>query len=507
MKKLTAVLTILMTSVLFTSCKKDWLELKQPGLIGTDEYFSTDKEIYEAIVAAYDPTGWQMNNVAFWCVGSVMSDDAVKGGESDGDQQGMYDLMTFSGTGNTDVVSWIYQDMYKVIARANFGIDLVNGSEDLDDATKDRYVGELKFLRAYAYFRLVRNFGGAILYRSSDDYQDKPRSTVEETYALIEEDLIDASSKLPATIANAELGRATKGAADGLLTLAYAYQRKWSEAKTSAEAVMNAGIYGLETNYSDIFTEEKQWGPEVVWAINHVEDADGGWGNAEGIWLSIWYGDRDLGWGYGFNCPTEDFVNSFETGDIRKEASIVFDGEVIPGTFGEAAHDFVGGGWNPPTGYMCQKYLIPDDLRPVTVPYNQDLDYIFLRYADILLIHAEASAELGDDASARSSLAQVRQRAGLSDYPSAGDIANFKETTLFGLSELKAVIYHERRVELGLENVRWYDLNRWGLAGTALRDLDQFGKGNFSDGCNELLPIPQNDVDVTEGLIEQNPCY
>ncbi len=506
MKKNSIILLLITVVFLLGSCKKEWLDLEKPGQNETaDDYYDTPEKLYELIVAAYDPTGWQMNNVAFWAVGSVMSDDAVKGGESDGDQQGIFDCMTFNANGRTDVVSWIYSDMYKVIARANFGMSIVANFEGLDEATRTRYMADFKFLRAYAYFRLVRNFGGAQIY-TVEDPTVKSRATVAETYALIEQDLIDAAAGLPAAVSPSEEGRATKGAADGLLTLAYAYQKKWAEAKSQAEVVMNSGQYDLEENFSDIFTEDKQWGKEVVWAIKHSEDNDGWWGNAEGSWLSIWYGDRDLGWGYGFNCPTEDFVNAFEDQDIRKQASIVFDGESIPGTFGGDAHDFVGGNWNPPTGYMCQKYLIPDDQRPTIVDYSQDLDYIFLRYADILLIHAEASMELGDAGSAQSSLKKVRNRAGLSDYPTSADIANFKESTLFGLPELKAVVYHERRVELGLENVRFYDLARWGLAGTALNAFTEYGKNNFTEGCNEILPIMDQDVETSE-LIMQNPCY
>ena len=110
---------------------------------------------------------------------------------------------------------------------------------------------------------------------------------------------------------------------------------------------------------------------------------------------------------------------------------------MIPGTFGGAPHDFTGGSWNPPTGYMSQKYLIPDNERPITADCNGNIDYIFMRYADLLLIHAEASMELGDEAAAKSSLALIRQRAGLSAYPDAATISSYKESSLLGHSELR----------------------------------------------------------------------
>ena len=359
-----------------------------------------------------------------------------------------------------------------------------------------------------------------MIYTSSEDdgtthgediSANKPRANVSEVYAQIEADLIYAGTNLPATLPLAEQGRATKGAADGILAKAYLYQGKWAEAKSQCETVINSGIYSLVPNYADIFTSSQQWGSEVVYSLHMIEDLDGNWGEHEGSWLSVWFGDRDMGWGYGFKCPTEDFVSAFEPNDSRREASVVFDGESIPGTFGGAPHDFTGGSWNPPTGYMSQKYLIPDSERPVTADCNGNLDYIFLRYADILLMHAEASMELGDASSAQTSLAQVRVRAGLSAYPDASTIELFKEKNLLQHDELRAVIYHERRVELGLENDRFYDLVRWGDAATVFSNfIDDgltYGKTNFVPGCSELLPIPMGDINASNGLIQQNPCY
>ena len=500
------IFTFLFIGLCFFGCKKEWLELEQPGN-QEKPYFVDAASAYEAMVAAYDVTAWRNNLVALWAVGSVMSDDAIKGGESDGDQQGMYELMTFTATSFTDVPNWIYGDMYRLIARANFAIEAME-EIDMDQNLKDRYTAECRFLRGYAYLRLAKNFGGMMIYTSGNDISaGKSRATIEETYAQVEADLIAASAILPAIIPLSERGRATKGAADGLLAQAYLFQGKWAEAKTACETVMNSGLYALVPNYSDVFTSQQQWGSEVVWAINAVEDQNGNWGEHEGSWLSIWFGDRDMGWGYGFNNPTQDFVDAFEAGDQRLEASVVFNGESIPGTFGGAPHDFVGGGWNPQTGFMCQKYLIPDAERPITVDCNGNLDYIYLRYSDVILMHAEASMESGDNGSAESSLNLVRQRAGLPNYdPSSSVISDYKETSLLNLSPLKASIYHERRVELGLENTRFYDLVRWGVAADVLHDFNAYGKGNYQD-CKGLLPIPDNDVTVSDGLIQQNPCY
>ena len=175
-----------------------------------------------------------------------MSDDAVKGGESPGDQQGMYDCMNFNATPNTDVPSWIWGDLYRMIARASFAVDIMIEQDasgeykipmDLD--LRNRFIAECRFLRGYSYFRLVRNFGWVMLYTSAAEDGtthgsdlSNVRATPEEVYAQVEADLIFASQHLPATVPLAEQGRATKGAADGLLAKAYLYQEKWGQAKT-----------------------------------------------------------------------------------------------------------------------------------------------------------------------------------------------------------------------------------------------------------------------------------
>ena len=235
-------------------CSKEWLELEQPG--NADKpYFVDGEKAYEAVISAYDVQAWRMNVVSLWAVGSIMSDDAVKGGESNGDQQGMYDCMNFNATPNTDVPYWIWGDLYRMIARASFAIDLMvekdvndNYVLQMDEDNRRRYIAECRFLRGYCYFRLARNFGGVMIYTSSEDdgtthgediSANKPRATVSEVYAQVEADLLYASANLPATIPLAEQGRATKGAADGLLAKTYLYQEKWGQAKTQCEVVMN----------------------------------------------------------------------------------------------------------------------------------------------------------------------------------------------------------------------------------------------------------------------------
>ena len=354
---------IFLTLILFVnSCSKDWLELKQPGN-NEDVYFVDASTAFEAVVAAYDVQAWRENINALWAVGSVMSDDAVKGGESPGDQQGMFDCQNFSATPNTDVPFWIWRDLYKMVANASFAVDIMVEKDEnneyilnMDNALRNRYIAECRFLRAYSYFRLVRNFGGVMLYTSREDdgtshgedtKSSLPRASVSEVYNQIEADLEYATAYLPASVVTpldqSQLGRATKGAADGLLAKVYLYQRKFSQAKSQCEVVMSSGRYGLEPNYGDIFTSQKQWGQEVIWALHMTEDLDGNWWEHEGSWISIFFGDRDMGWGYGFNNPTQDFVDAFEVGDERKDASIVFDGESIPGTFSGVPHDFNGG--------------------------------------------------------------------------------------------------------------------------------------------------------------------
>ena len=505
-------LLLLVTSITFFGCKKEWLELEQPGVgLTSDEYFSDPDHAFEMVVSAYDMLSgtfgkeWTENNVYEWMIGSVFSDDAVKGGESAADQQDALDGANFSLTPDNGISYELWEQLAKAMYRATLAIDKLERMEGLDEGIKKEYIAEMRFVRCFSYFRLARTFGAVPLYKNLEDYaQLQARAPTSEIYAFVEEDLLLAIPDLPETrFGGSDQGRAIKGAAQGILAKTYLFDKKWSQAKEQCDNIISSGNYSLVANPKEIFTTAEQWGREVLWA-NSVDDLTGAnSGYEEGGYLSVWYAPRNsqqghAGWG--FHLPTQDFVDAFEAGDLRRDAWIIDDGESIEGV--GIPHELPGPEFEA-TGYMCQKYVLPSSEFP-TVVNAQALDQIHLRYADVLLMHAEAAMELGMDGEAKSSLALVRERAGLIAYPDVTTISNYKESILLGHAELRAVVYHERRIELGLENSRFWDLVRWGDAQTVLTD---FGVTTFVEGCSELLPIPGTEIDATDGVITQNPCY
>ena len=508
MKKI--YIAIITGVLVFSGCKKEWLDMKQPGLgLTSEEYFSDPDHAYELVVSAYDMlegggNEWGQNDIYEWVIGSVFSDDAEKGGESAGDQQEFLDGANFRLTPGSEMSKQLWEQLGKAMYRATLAIDKIENLEGLDEASRKEYIAEMRFVRCFSMFRLIRCFGDIPLYRNIDDYsQLQPRAPKAEVYAFMEDDLSLAAADLPITRKGTSTqGRAIKGAAQGYLAMTYLYQQKWSEAQATCSEIINSGNYAL-VDLNKIFTSDEQWGSEVIWAtsVDDIVGADAG--SNEGGYLSVWYSPRNGQQGHdgwGFHLPTQNFVDAFETGDDRRDAWVVDNGEIIDGV--GIPYELPGPEYEA-TGYMCQKYVLPSSEFP-SVVNGQALDQIHMRYADVLLMHAEASMELGDNSSALQSLAQVRQRAGLGSYPDQETIAGFKETSLLGHEELRAVIYHERRIELGLENSRFFDLVRWGDAKTV---LDDYGITTFVEGCSELLPIPAKDIDVTDGKITQNPCY
>jgi len=300
-----------------------------------------------------------------------------------------------------------------------------------------------------------------------------------EIYAFIEADCNEAMAKLPSTIPTEENGRVSKWAAIALLAKANLYQKKWAAAKTMCDQIINSGQFALLDDYAQIWREVGEFSAESIWEVNAIATGP----TPKGVQQYSSVQDiRPRGWG--FNVPTLDLVNAYEPNDVRKDATIMFRGQTLwDGVIFQATA--------PNERYNYKSYASP---IMETYSGNQDQsnkNLRIFRYGEILLIKAETEMELNNLDPAKEALNQIRKRAGLAN------------TTATTKEELKEVIYKERRLEMAFEHDRTFDLRRTGRAGVVLRAQ---GK-NYVDGKNDLFPIPQIQIDRSNGALIQNPGY
>lgn len=454
-----------------SSCN-DFLTANLKGDYTSENYYTSAEAATMSVNAIYN----SLYGTTLWIFGDVASDDAVKGGNA-GDQADINSIDDFSATADNGVLSTFWQSTYETIARANNSITNIK-QMDIDETLKNRLIGEAKFLRAYSYFNLVNIFGEVPLKTSSDQI-NVLLSTTSVIYGQIESDLTDAIDVLPASYST-EKGRATKGAAYALLAKADLYQNKYSDCVSNIDMLQALSQYDLVKNYANLFKSGAEDSVEVIFGIRYVNSSEVSLGNI----LTVWFAPSTEG-GYYFDAPTQSFVDAFsentENGDVdpRLDVSIGRDGEPW------FNNTIFSSSWSEATGYLVKKYD-QDDVTGLaksqsTVPYH------IIRYADVLLMKAEALTELGSAdqlQKAEDALNKVRSRAGL---------ASTTETTQSGLRQ---VIRNERRKELGFEFHRFFDLMRWGkdAALNALGSDFPWVEPRF------YFPIPQAEIDANQAL-------
>jgi starch-binding outer membrane protein, SusD/RagB family len=481
----------------FSSCTKDFLE-KSPIIGITEEnFYRTEADAIAGVNAAYATLQFQLSEAGHfrWFWGDIMSDDAVKGGSSDNDVNDLLQLETFKGPTNTDLLEAEWSANYEGIYRANVVLEKVPGIE-MDAKLKARILGEAKFIRAWNFYNLVTIFGGVPLadrVLAPSEY-NIPRATADQIWDFIEKDLKEASADLwlRSEYPLSDLGRITKGAAQSLLAKTYLWRKKYAEAKATAELVVNSNEYLLVNNYADIFIEGGENNAESVFEIQYMNASGGNWGrnNAnEGSFTNVFTRARGQFGGFGFNIPTQEFVDEFfKEGfeDPRLKSTVFRIGEPM-GDRGIFTIEATGGS---PYLYYSKKYFNNlSEQAPFGDPApNGGSNDRVIRYSDVLLVHAEAAALSGDENAARQSLNQVRSRVSLPNITASG-------------SALLDAIYRERRIELGMEAHRFFDLVRTGRAPSVLASL------GFREGVHELFPIPQSQILATNGALTQNFGY
>ncbi|MBQ8335585.1 MAG: RagB/SusD family nutrient uptake outer membrane protein [Tidjanibacter sp.] len=512
MKRNFMIMVVDATATLLSGCE-DWLREDAPGNTKLEDFFTSGQTALQAVNAAYYPMGWEYNNTYYseWFVGDIASDDAVKGGQNLTDMADAYDIENFKTVASNTLLLDYYRAQYQGISRCNFAltyIPTIELDETLDEATRNRYVGEAKFLRAFYYFRLVRMFGDVPLVDfvidSSNNWK-QPREKAEKVYEFILSELEEAEALLveKSKMTPEELGRVTKGAAQALLLKVNLYCGNYAAAKGWGEAVINSGEYSLNQNYMDNFYLAGENGPESVFEIQYAEDptSDYGEGNGftRGTFTVILTRSRSTvlcggNAGWGFNKPSQDLYDEYEEGDPRRDFTIINPTDAQIET--PAQEIYLG------SRYMSRKYALQDvDGSYIALSHatRAPINRKEIRYSDVLLMYAEACIEGGqsaDLAAAKSYINMVRERVGLEGIDSA----------------TREALRNERRGELAMEGHRWFDLCRWGIAGATMNAYkakysaaEGAEMADFVVGKHELMPIPSEEVRL--GDLTQNNGY
>ncbi len=473
MKKTYIILGIISLFTI-TSCGDDFLDRKPLGqsTAGDLTEGGLQAEVYGVYAKLRTQAG--ISNWTRYWFQSIRSDDAAKGSiPNDAAEMGTimdgYQYSKVKGEANDN-----WSGHYNVIYDCN---SIIKKSESLTDNGSLINRAEAQAVRGFLYFELRRDYGEIpIITNPVEKPQDaiKAKSTIAEVDVQIKADLVAAAAILPLSWPGQE-GRATSGMAKSYLAKLALYQGNWTEALQWAEEVINSGVYSLNPNYDKLFFDEADNGTESIWEIQFARLAGVNYSNnyweSQGIrGAGVW----DLGWG--FNVPTNNLINAYEPGDKRKAATILEEG--TDDGFGNTL----------PTG-LSQKYW---NKKAYTVPArriaegqnkNHWTNIKVLRYADVLLIAAEAAVQMGNTSKANTYLNMVRTRAGLGN-----------------ITATMAAIKQERRVEFGMEGERFYDLVRWGDAVSVLGPLGYQDK-------NKYYPIPQTAIDQAGGVLVQNPNY
>ena len=475
------------TLFVLAGCSNSFLDVPPQGQQKAVQFWTSESDATKAVNAIYaNLRSW--NNTAFPAIAveSMGSDNTAKGSDPS-DATFMNDFANYTATSTDGPLSDFWNGQYQNINLCNQVIDNIP-SINMDATLQTRYIAEAKFVRAYSYFRLVRAFGDVPLRLSTPKDATEynlPRTPKDQVWAAIEQDLTDAAAVLPQAYTGADVGRATKGAALALHAKVALYQSKWNDVVTYTNQVMGMG-YSLYPNFEQLFRVANENCSESIFEIQCAL-VEGNTGASNSQYSQV-QGVRGVtGGGWGFNIPTQDLVNAFETGDPRKDATIIFAGETTPE--GDVIPITVT---NP---MYNQKSYVP--FGDYVSGYNEGCqqNVRVIRYADVLLMNAEANAQLGNTTPALASLELVRARA------RGGDDTILPPVTTTDKTALLTAIYHERRVELAMEFDRYFDVIRQG------RGAEVFGPKGWTANKNEVWPVPQSEIDLSVGVLTQNPGY
>lgn len=493
------ILTIT-ASALIVGCNKKFLDVPLQATQPSEQFWQSQSDATEAVNAIYAKLR-SYNETAFPAIAveSMASDDAQKGStSSDATFMNNFDQFTITSSDEGGQLGAFWSGLYQEINLCNQVLDNVDTMTTVDATLKARYLLEAKFVRAFSYFRLVRAFGDVPLrlHVPADASQyNIPRTPKDQVYAAIEQDLTDAAAGLPASYTGADVGRATKGAALALHAMVDLYEKKWSDVVTLTNQIIQSNQYSLFSDFEQMYRIPNENCSESIFEIQCAETPNNT--SAETSQFSQVQMPRGVSWGgWGFNVPTQDLVNEFEAGDARLNATVIFqgvptvEGDIVPAPATNPMYSYKA---YVPSSYYSTALANPGCQQNVRV----------IRYASVLLWNAEANNELGNTSAALASLEQVRARARAYSIAQGAPIGTLPPVTTTDQSALRTAIQHERRVELAMDffESRYFDLIRWGLAATKLGPL------GWKANKNEVWPIPQSEIDLSSGMLTQNPGY
>ncbi|GAB3718692.1 RagB/SusD family nutrient uptake outer membrane protein [Spirosoma flavus] len=467
--------SLLLILVLASSaCQDDFLTLSPISSANVDKFYQTPADFQTAILGAYSTlqTGGMYGN---WFLFSEERSDNTEQEDYAGTTQVYGDFDTFTLLSTNSFISDAWNAHYRLINQCNTILSRIPSVNFTDASQKDQLIGEAKFLRGLAYFNLVRVYGDVPLVLTaisgSEAYQVN-RSSIADIYTQIVSDLTDAGTKLPVSYTGSSIGRTTKGAAGSLLGKVYLTHKQYAQAAQVLKSVIDAGTYSLLPSYASVFLDANAQNKESIFEVAYKASSQG-----EGSNYATNFSPKrgavyvtGQGSGQGYNRPTQNIIAAYEPGDLRKPVSLSetwTDGKVI---------------YNDP-------YVKKTFITPLATAYDGDGNWIVTRYADVLLMYAEALNEQGQTNQALPYLNQIRTRAGLT------------ERTGLSQADARLALEQERRVELAFEGHRWFDLVRTGRALTVMK-----ATGKTISERDLLFPIPQQQIDINP-LLKQNTGY
>lgn len=479
MNKIFITILLLGAALTIIRCQDDILESTPYGQSTSADFWRNGDDAVAAANAMYEPLKWEDFYGHAEHTFDIPSDDQWRAGDHGEDQA--IEEFTFDADNAQLAFSW--KPKYEIISRAN--AVLINVPDiEMDQTLKDRTLGEAHFIRGFMYWRLAVIYGGVPLILEEDVLEgnyNKARATLEATQAQIESDWLQAAELLPVTHDEDNQGRPTKGTVWGFLTKLYVYQEAFASAIEYGTNVIE-GPYGLAPSFENNFQIATENNSEMLFSVQALD----GWDDTP---QPIYTTPRPWG-GWDFHEPVDNLVEEFEEGDPRLDYSLFLPGEMVDLGGEQGLTEYTPD--LSQTGYHFQKYAS----WRATGGLDNGQNVPILRSADIYLLVAEAKIRSGQNGDAE--LNAVRQRSGLSPITNA----------------TMEHIIHERRVELAGENQRHQDLIRWDkanlvdIAAIYAEDRGQFDPvRNFQRPKHYLFAIPQREIDLSNGVLEQNPGY